>query len=150
MFGFSRQGRGDDAGCAVYTGWNQAAENRAPAGMSAVLTHSVQPCPRPEYGDRREENLRATLAQREIFERARADLLRAWEINDHNLMTAAQLVMVKVLREMGFRSEAENRAEATRKVNIKLIQEGRPPPWLKLLSSSRRRRLRRKARRAWT
>jgi hypothetical protein len=86
--------------------------------------------------------LRATLAQREIFERARADLLRAWEINDHNLMTAAQLVMVKVLREMGFRSEAENRAEATRKVNIRLIQEGRPPPWLKLLSSSRRRRLR--------
>jgi hypothetical protein len=86
--------------------------------------------------------LRATLAQREIFERARADLLRAWEINDHNLMTAAQLVMVKVLREMGFRSEAEHRAEATRKVNIRLIQEGRPPPWLKLLSSSRRRRLR--------
>ena len=44
---------------------------------------------------------------REAIERARADLRRAWQTGDDNLMAAAQLVLPKELRLAGFRGEAE-------------------------------------------
>jgi hypothetical protein len=41
MFGFSRQGRGDDAACAVYTAWNQGAENRASRPMAGQIRRKI-------------------------------------------------------------------------------------------------------------
>jgi len=40
---------------------------------------------------------------RKAIERARADLRRAWQTGDDNLMAAAQLVLLKELRRTGFR-----------------------------------------------
>ena len=39
---------------------------------------------------------------RKAIERARADLRRAWQTGDDNLMAAAQLVLLKELRRAGF------------------------------------------------
>jgi hypothetical protein len=44
---------------------------------------------------------------RKRIERARADLRRAWQAGDDNLMAAAQLVLLKELRRAGFRGEKE-------------------------------------------
>ena len=44
---------------------------------------------------------------RKAIERARADLRRAWQTGDDNLMAAAQLVLLKELRRAGFRGEEE-------------------------------------------
>jgi hypothetical protein len=44
---------------------------------------------------------------RKAIERARADLRRAWQTGDDNLMAAAQLVLLKELRRAGFRGEKE-------------------------------------------
>ena len=44
---------------------------------------------------------------RKAIERARADLRRAWQTGDNNLMAAAQLVLLKELRRAGFRGEEE-------------------------------------------
>jgi hypothetical protein len=44
---------------------------------------------------------------RKLIERARADLRRAWQTGDDNLMATAQLVLLKELRRAGFRSEEE-------------------------------------------
>jgi hypothetical protein len=44
---------------------------------------------------------------RKRMERARADLRRAWQIGDDNLIAAAQLVLLKELRQAGFRGEKE-------------------------------------------
>jgi hypothetical protein len=44
---------------------------------------------------------------RKRIERARADLRRAWQIGDDNLIAAAQLVLLKELRQAGFRGEEE-------------------------------------------
>jgi hypothetical protein len=43
---------------------------------------------------------------RKAIERARADLRRAWQTGDDNLMAAAQLVLLKE-RRAGFRGEEE-------------------------------------------
>jgi hypothetical protein len=49
---------------------------------------------------------------RKAIERARADLRRAWQTGDDNLMAAAQLVLLKELRRTGFRGKKMSGAKS--------------------------------------